>query len=691
MAAPLPEHVREAVLAALDEHAVTPPSRGHLALREAIARSLPAPADPEREILVTNGAMHALSLTFRALLEPGDEVIVPTPCYFFGGLIERAGGVFVPVPSWDPEAIERAVTPRSRALVLTNPNNPDGHLPSRAEIDELLALASRHGLTVITDEAYERCIHEGELACAWGAPNVILIRSLGKSLAMPAWRIGFVAAEPAVIDACLRELEWDVIRVSHVAQRAATAALEGPQDWLDEVAAGLSPGSRRSSRGDRRAPDPERRAPGRGTVPLARARRALVGRRHRRGLPGRRRRRLRHARLRASSVRRLCEAPWLTATGSASTSAGRSPTSSCSAPMARCGRRRCCRRPTTTRAASSQGILELLEETGAAPASVTKVVHATTVASNAVLEGKGSRCCLLTTAGFRDVLEMRRLRIPVMYELQYEKPPPLVPRRLRYEIPERTGPRGEEWVELDEQAVREAAERARAAGVASVAISFLHAYANPAHERRAAEIVREVVGDGRLHHLLLRDPRRDPRVRAHEHGGRERVRRPRRRALHPLARVEPGRGRDLGAAADHAVERRPDERRGRDPEAGAPRRVRAGRRRRRLRLPRARDRHPERDLARHGRDDGEGRDPRGRPAGQDVGVRGRRRDQPEQPADQGRRLRDPAPVHRPVRDRRGRRQPRLGGRVRDAARRPRERGRRSRARPATASAATRRR
>jgi aminotransferase len=238
MAAPLPAHVREAVLAAVEEHAVTPPSRGHLALREAIAQSLPAPADPERGILVTNGAMHALSLLFRALLEPDDEVLVPVPCYFFAGLIERAGGVFVPVPSWDPSAIEAAVTPRSRALVLTNPNNPDGRLPSRAEIDQHLALAARQGLTVITDEAYERCIHEGELASAWGAPNVILVRSLGKSLAMPAWRIGFVAAEPPVIDACLRELEWDVIRVGHVAQRAATAALEGPQDWLDEVADG---------------------------------------------------------------------------------------------------------------------------------------------------------------------------------------------------------------------------------------------------------------------------------------------------------------------------------------------------------------------------------------------------------------------------------------------------------------------
>jgi aspartate/methionine/tyrosine aminotransferase len=238
--APLPPHVREAVTAALDEHTITPPSRGHLSFREAIARSLPAPADPERGILVTNGAMHALGILFRALLRPGAEVIVPTPCYFFRGLIERAGGVFVPVPSltWDVGAIEPAVTPRSRVLVLTNPNNPTGYLPTRAEVDRMLALAARHDLTVVTDEAYERCIHEGELASAWGTPNVVLVRSLGKSLAMPSWRIGFLAGGPEVVDTCLRELEWDVIRVSHVAQRAAQAALEGPQDWLHDVTAG---------------------------------------------------------------------------------------------------------------------------------------------------------------------------------------------------------------------------------------------------------------------------------------------------------------------------------------------------------------------------------------------------------------------------------------------------------------------
>src|SRR5690349_19701201 len=78
------------------------------------------------------------------------------------------------------------------------------------------------------------------------------------------------------------------------------------------------------------------------------------------------------------------------------------------------------------------GAIMLLETAGVSPAEVTAVVHATTVASNTVLEGRGARTALITTEGFRDVLEMRRLRIPVMYDLQYDKPPPLVPRRRRF-------------------------------------------------------------------------------------------------------------------------------------------------------------------------------------------------------------------------------------------------------------------
>ena len=123
------------------------------------------------------------------------------------------------------------------------------------------------------------------------------------------------------------------------------------------------------------------------------------------------------------------------------------------------------------------------------------VVHATTVASNTVLEGRGARTALITTEGFRDVLEMRRLRIPVLYDLQYGKPPPLVPRRRRLEIDERMGPRGDVWRRSTRHRVLAAAEALRRDDVDAIAISLLHSYANPEHERRAAEIVREVVGD----------------------------------------------------------------------------------------------------------------------------------------------------------------------------------------------------
>ena len=123
-------------------------------------------------------------------------------------------------------------------------------------------------------------------------------------------------------------------------------------------------------------------------------------------------------------------------------------------------------------------------------------MHATTVATNTILEHKGARTGLVTTKGFRDVLEMRRLRIPEMYALNWQKPAPLVPRRLRLEIAERMGPRGEVWEPLDEATVHEAAARLKAADVEAVAISLLHSYADPAHEKRVQAMLRDTLGDG---------------------------------------------------------------------------------------------------------------------------------------------------------------------------------------------------
>jgi N-methylhydantoinase A len=150
------------------------------------------------------------------------------------------------------------------------------------------------------------------------------------------------------------------------------------------------------------------------------------------------------------------------------------------------------------------GLQELIDEVGIDPGAITGVVHGTTVATNTILEGRGARTALITTRGFRDVLESRRLRIPVLYDLQYTPPKPLVPRRLRFEVDERIGPRGEIWQALNDASVVQATERIVAAGVEAIAISLINAYANPRHEQRVAEIVRAHM-TGRPHITLSSD------------------------------------------------------------------------------------------------------------------------------------------------------------------------------------------
>lgn len=136
------------------------------------------------------------------------------------------------------------------------------------------------------------------------------------------------------------------------------------------------------------------------------------------------------------------------------------------------------------------GIQILLRDRGFRPDDVAEVLHASTVATNAILEGKGACTALLTTEGFRDVLELRRIRVPRLYEPLYEKPAPLVPRRRRFEVRERMDSRGAVVTQLDEKQVQEIATQLKAAGVEAVAISLLHSYINPQHERQIAAVLR---------------------------------------------------------------------------------------------------------------------------------------------------------------------------------------------------------
>ena len=142
--------------------------------------------------------------------------------------------------------------------------------------------------------------------------------------------------------------------------------------------------------------------------------------------------------------------------------------------------------------AITDGLAALFAQDGVT-GPVEELVHATTIATNAILEGRGARTALLTTRGFRDVLELRRLRTPQLYDLRFAPPPPLVERRLRLEVEERLDAEGGVVTPLDDASVAGALERARADGVEAVAICLLHSYRNPAHERRVRELAVELL------------------------------------------------------------------------------------------------------------------------------------------------------------------------------------------------------
>ncbi len=144
------------------------------------------------------------------------------------------------------------------------------------------------------------------------------------------------------------------------------------------------------------------------------------------------------------------------------------------------------------------GLDKAIQDLGIEPSQISELGHGFTVATNAILEGKGARTALVTTEGFRDVLEIARLRVPRLYDLDYQKPPPLVERRLRFEVRERMNFRGEVVLPLDLTDAARVAGQISEAGVTSVAVSLLHAYANPAHEARVGEVIRAGIPDVEL-------------------------------------------------------------------------------------------------------------------------------------------------------------------------------------------------
>ena len=142
-----------------------------------------------------------------------------------------------------------------------------------------------------------------------------------------------------------------------------------------------------------------------------------------------------------------------------------------------------------------EGVSQVLNDTGLDGSAILEIIHGTTVASNTILENKGAKTALITTRGFRDVLELRRLRVPQLYSVFYEPPTPLVERRLRLEVDERLDSDGAVVTPLSEEDIVAALDRIAEDGAESVAVCFLHSYRNPAHERRVGEAIRERLPD----------------------------------------------------------------------------------------------------------------------------------------------------------------------------------------------------
>ena len=210
---------------------------GVLAVREALARHLEkiygVRYDPVNEIILTVGCSEALYLAATALLDPGDEVIIPTPCFVsYQAAVILAGGVAVEVPSTmennfalDPQAVAAAITPRTKAILIGYPNNPTGAVAPREALQAVLRLAEQHDLMVISDEIYDRLVYDWQHVCFSALPGAqartILLGGFSKDYAMTGWRIGYAAGPEEIIRGLVRVHQYTIMSAPTTAQMAA--------------------------------------------------------------------------------------------------------------------------------------------------------------------------------------------------------------------------------------------------------------------------------------------------------------------------------------------------------------------------------------------------------------------------------------------------------------------------------------
>ncbi|HMQ54073.1 MAG TPA: aminotransferase class I/II-fold pyridoxal phosphate-dependent enzyme, partial [Anaerolineae bacterium] len=247
-----PRAVLDAGLASLEAgHTHYTSNSGTIELRQAISRQLKrlygVDYDPALEILVTVGVSEAMYLALTAIINPGDEVIVPQPCFVsYMAEVFLAGGTPVPIATRvennfqvTAEEIEAAITRRTKALLIGYPCNPTGAVLERETMEEIAKVARKHDILIVSDEIYDRLVYGIEHTCVPSIQGLwertILLGGFSKAYAMTGWRLGYAAAPPEILGAMSKVHQYTIMSAPTVAQEAGLTALEKGEEAVEEM------------------------------------------------------------------------------------------------------------------------------------------------------------------------------------------------------------------------------------------------------------------------------------------------------------------------------------------------------------------------------------------------------------------------------------------------------------------------
>jgi aminotransferase len=225
---------------------------GKLELRQAVAGNLHrlygVSYDPVEEIIATVGVSEALYLVMTALLDPGDEVIIPTPCFVsYQAEVILAGGVPVEIPSrlednfqFDPNRVRAAITPRTMVIFVGYPSNPTGAVATREVLKQEIAI--EHDLILVSDEIYDRLVYHFDHVCVPGLGDeikkrTVLLGGLSKAYAMTGWRIGYACGPADIIKGMVRIHQYTIMSAPTIAQDAGLEALTNGEKYVQEMVA----------------------------------------------------------------------------------------------------------------------------------------------------------------------------------------------------------------------------------------------------------------------------------------------------------------------------------------------------------------------------------------------------------------------------------------------------------------------